>query len=153
MIAATRSEVRKIFTTRLWWGMAIGMAILAALISMGFAALVGTTMGDDPAADTGNPFATLTIGTAQLIYNAGLIQNMTTLFPLALGVLLITTEYRHKTITATFLSTPNRWVVLISKLIAVADRRPLCRDPCPRQRGRRGRDPGPGQGRADPVPR
>ena len=99
MIAATRSEVRKIFTTRLWWGMAIGMAILAALISMGFAALVGTNMGDDPSADTGNPFATLTIGTAQLIYNAGLIQNMTTLFP-GLGVLLITTEYRHKTITA-----------------------------------------------------
>ncbi len=120
MIAATKSEIRKIFTTRLWWGMALGMVLLAALISMGFAALVGTDMTSDPESNAGNPFARMTVGTAQLVYNAGLVQNMTTLFPLALGVLLITTEYRHKTITATFLSTPNRWTVLGSKMVAVA---------------------------------
>ncbi|CCH73157.1 ABC transporter permease [Nostocoides australiense] len=121
MIGAIRSEIRKVFTTRLWWGMGLGMAVLAALISMGFAALLGNaamTGGDNNG--QGNPFANMTVGTAQLIYNAGIIQQMTILFPLALGVLLITSEYRHKTISATFLSTPNRWVVLLSKMVAVA---------------------------------
>lgn len=119
MTGAIRSEIRKVFTTRLWWGLAIGMAVLAALIAMGFAALVGSQdVGGGPEG-AGNPFAVMSIGTAQLVYNAGLIQSMTTLFPLALGVLLITSEYRHKTISATFLSTPNRWTVLLSKMVAV----------------------------------
>ena len=119
MGGAVTSEIRKIFTTRLWWGMALGMAVLAGLIALGFAALVGTDFGEDPA-NGSNPFAAMSVGTAQLVYNAGIVQNFTTLFPLALGVLLITSEYRHKTITATFLTTPKRWVVLVSKSIAVA---------------------------------
>lgn len=120
MIGAIRSEIRKVFTTRLWWGMGLGMAALAALIAAGFAALLGNiemTGGENNG--QGNPFAAMTVGTAQLIYNAGIVQQMTILFPLALGVLLITGEYRHKTISATFLSTPNRWVVLGSKMVAV----------------------------------
>lgn len=123
MVGAVRSEIRKVFTTRLWWGMALGMAVLAAGISAGFAALVGLDTGQGQGGggggSDGNPFAKMTVGTAQLIYNAGLVQSLTTLFPLALGVLLITGEYRHKTISATFLSTPRRWVVLVSKSIAV----------------------------------
>lgn len=120
MLGAIRSEIRKIFTTRLWWGLGIGMAVLAALVAMGFSALVGTDQAGGDNGGQGNPFAKMTIGTAQLIYNAGIVQSMTILFPLALGVILITSEYRHKTITATFLSTPNRWVVLVSKMVAVA---------------------------------
>lgn len=119
MGGAIASEIRKVFTTRLWWGMLLGMAVLAGLIALGFAALVGTDFGEDPSTGV-NPFAAMNVGTAQLIYNAGLIQNFTTLFPLALGVLLITSEYRHQTISATFLSTPRRWVVLVSKSVAVA---------------------------------
>ena len=118
MGGAIVSEIRKVFTTRLWWAMLLGMAVLAGLIALGFAALVGTEFGEDPSTGV-NPFATMNVGVAQLIYNAGLIQNFTTLFPLALGVLLITGEYRHQTITATFLSTPRRWVVLVSKSVAV----------------------------------
>jgi ABC-type transport system involved in multi-copper enzyme maturation permease subunit len=121
VIGATRSEIRKVFTTRLWWGMALGMAVLAALVAMGFAALVGSasaTGGDSQG--QGNPFERMTVGTAQLIYNAGLVQQLTALIPLALGILLITSEYRHQTISATFLSTPNRWIVMVSKSISVA---------------------------------
>lgn len=121
MGAAIKSEVRKIFTTRLWWGLAVALAVLAALISAGFAALVGLDGGAEGGPEGGdNPFASMTIGTAQLIYNAGLIQNMTTLLPLAFGVLLITSEYRHKTISATLLATPKRTIVLLSKVVAVA---------------------------------
>ena len=118
MRGAIISEIRKVFTTRLWWGMLLGMALLAGLIALGFAALVGTDFGEDPSTGA-NPFAEMNAGTAQLIYNAGLVQSFTTLFPLALGVLLITSEYRHQTISATFLSTPRRWVVLVSKSVAV----------------------------------
>ncbi len=121
MSGAIAAEIRKVFTTKLWWGMALGLAVLAVVVSMGFAALVGSsaaTGGEQQA--QGNPFERLTVGTAQLIYSAGLIQGVTTLIPLALGTLLITNEYRHKTITATFLSVPNRWTVMISKMIAVA---------------------------------
>jgi len=121
VIGAIRSELRKVFSTRLWWGMGLGMALVAALIAMGFAALLGNAnMDNGDNGGQGNPFAKLTVGTAQLIYNAGIVQQMSLLFPLALGVMLITGEYRHKTISATFLSTPNRWVVMISKMIAVA---------------------------------
>lgn len=120
MIGAIRSEIRKIFTTKLWWGMALGMAVLAALVAMGFAALVGTDQVGGPADDQGNPFARMTVGTAQIVYNAGMVQSLTTLFPLTLGILLITTEYRHRTITATFLAVPNRWTVMVSKMAAVA---------------------------------
>ena len=118
MLGAIRSEIRKVFTTRLWWGMALGMAVLAAGVAAGFAALVGSEFGGDPQ-NGGNPFQRMSIGTAQLIYNAGLVQQLTSLFPLALGVLLITSEYRHQTISATFLSTPKRWIVLVSKTVAV----------------------------------
>lgn len=121
MLSAIRSEVRKVFTTRLWWGLGLGMAGFAALVAMGFAALLGSEQATGgPDSGQGNPFAEMTVGTAQLIYNAGIVQQMTILFPLALGVILITSEYRHKTISATFLSTPSRWTVLFSKMVAVA---------------------------------
>lgn len=119
MIGAISSEIRKIFTTKLWWGMGLGMAALAALISMGFAALVGLDQGNGPGDGQGNPFIEMSVGTAQIIYNAGMVQSLTTLFPLTLGILLITTEYRHQTITATFLAVPNRWTVMVSKIVAL----------------------------------
>ncbi len=120
MIGAIRSEIRKVFSTRLWWGLGLGMAVLAALVAMGFAALLGSDQAGGDNGGQGNPFSKMSVGTAQIIYNAGIVQFLTLLFPLALGVILITSEYRHKTITATFLSSPNRWVVLFSKMVAVA---------------------------------
>ena len=118
MGAAIKSEIRKIFTTRMWWGLLIGLAVIAALLSMLFASLVGTENADD-GSGSGNPFKTMTPGTAQLIYSAGINFNLTTLIPLALGVMLITNEYRHKTISSTFLATPSRTTVLVSKIIAL----------------------------------
>jgi ABC-type transport system involved in multi-copper enzyme maturation permease subunit len=118
MKGAITSEIRKIFTTKLWWGMGIGMAIFAFLLSMGAAALVGLTGPDGQSSG----FDAMNGATGQIVYSAGLLGefgSMTALFPLALGVLLITTEYRHKTATATYLATPRRWIVAVSKVIAV----------------------------------
>lgn len=118
MMGAITSEIRKIYTTKLWWGMGLGMAMFAFLLSMGAAALVGLTgPGGEPAA-----FPEMNGATGQVVYTAGLLGNfgsMTALFPLALGVLLITTEYRHKTATATYLATPRRWIVAVAKTLSV----------------------------------
>ncbi|GAB3586146.1 ABC transporter permease [Calidifontibacter terrae] len=111
MGGAIKSEIRKIFTTRMWWGMAAGMALLAFLLSMGLAALVGQEHGFAKNANA-----------AQLVYSAGLFGgfgSLSALFPLALGVLLITNEFRHKTVSSTYLSTPRRATVAISKTVAV----------------------------------
>jgi ABC-2 type transport system permease protein len=117
MGGAIRAEIRKIFTTRLWWGLLIGLVLVSGGLSALFAALVGTTTaGSDPA---DNPFLHMTKGTAQLIYSAGFVYNLTPLLPLALGVILITQEFRYQTISSTFLATPRRWQVLVSKTVAV----------------------------------
>lgn len=118
MLGAITSETRKIFTTKLWWGMGLGMAIFAFLLSMAAASLIGLTNPDGSSAG----FDTMTGATGQMVYSAGLLGefgSMSALFPLALGVLLITTEYRHKTATATYLATPRRWVVAVAKTLAV----------------------------------
>ncbi|WP_108667211.1 ABC transporter permease subunit [Euzebya rosea] len=39
---------------------------------------------------------------------------------LVLGVMSVTTEYRHGTVTATFLAEPIRWRVLVSKVVVAA---------------------------------
>lgn len=111
MTGALKSEIRKVFTTRLWWGLLVGMAVAAFGISMGAAALVGLQDGFKS-----------TPGSAQAVYTAGMLGNfgsLTALFPLALGVLLITSEFRHKTTTATYLAEPRRGVVAAAKFLAV----------------------------------
>ncbi|KRE55078.1 ABC transporter permease subunit [Phycicoccus sp. Soil748] len=118
MGGAIKSEIRKIFTTRLWWGLGLGMFVLSALISVGFAALVG--LEPEGGGGEGQVLSASSPGAAQFVYSAGfIIFSIAALFPLALGVLLITQEFRHKTFTATVLSTPVRWKVLVSKVVAI----------------------------------
>lgn len=117
MRGVIRSEIRKIFTTRLWWGLLLGLVVVSGGLAALFASLVGTTnAGSDP---TDNPFLIMTKGTAQLIYSGGFVFNVTPLFPLALGVILITQEFRHQTISATLLATPRRGRLLAAKTAAV----------------------------------
>ena len=112
MLLAIRSELRKFFTTRLWWGMAIGVAVSA----VAFALLTSLTAGlevspgvktpglDDPAVVRG-------------VYSSGL--SVAYLMTLAVGVMMIGAEYRHKTITGTFLARPRRAVVMAAKVAAL----------------------------------
>ncbi len=117
MGGAIKSEVRKIFTTRLWWGLLVALVLVSGGLSALFASLVGTKVAGNDASD--NPFLHMTLGTAQLIYSAGFVYNLTPLLPLALGVILITQEFRHQTISSTFLATPRRPQVLVSKSVAI----------------------------------
>ncbi|PID96983.1 MAG: ABC transporter permease [Actinomycetales bacterium] len=110
---AVAAELRKFFTTRMWWGMAIGVFVAGAGMAALFALLAldspefaeaGVSGIDDPAA-------------VRTVYTGGL--GVSYLLTLAIGVLAIGTEYRHKTITATFLATPKRSIVMTTKVIAL----------------------------------
>jgi len=111
VIGAIRSEVRKFFSTRMWWGMAIAIVIVSAI----FAALFGwvyTIEGAGAQQQIGDPSEI-----ANSVYTGGL--STVYLLTLAVGVLQIGSEYRHKTITNTFLATPRRGRVMAAKVISL----------------------------------
>ena len=111
---AFKSEVRKIFTTKLWWGLLIG----AVIVSGGIAALFAAQIGTDAVRD--GELAVVSPQAAQSVYSGGFQVTLLQLFPLALGVLIVTAEFRHKTWTSTVLSTPKRWQISVAKIAAAA---------------------------------
>lgn len=113
MIAATRAELRKYFTTRMWWGMALGCiagaALFAGLFALMFASVEPGTAGA-PDLSTGPGVTT--------VYTAGI--QIGYLLTLVVGIMVIGSEFRHKTATATFLGTPRRGRVVAAKALALA---------------------------------
>lgn len=112
MTRAVRSELRKFFTTRLWWGM--GIAILLA--GAAFSALFAFVFTSDVSRQDGAPTGTAT-QIASSVYTGGL--SIGYLLLLTVGVLQIGAEYRHKTITSTFLATPRRLRAMLAKVVAL----------------------------------
>ncbi len=115
MGAAIKSEFRKFFTTRMWWGMAIAMFIGGAL----FAVILGIVLTIPPtqeAIDAGRPTGS-PLQVANSVYTAGLTIGYT--LTLVIGIMQIGSEYRHKTVTSTFLSTPRRIRVMLAKVVAL----------------------------------
>lgn len=110
MIGLMRSENLKIFTTKTWWAMLIGLfgAVVIALLANG-----GIAIAD---LDSTSPSFTES-GHAAAIYTSG--QYFGVLFAAILGTLLMTNEYRHQTLTGTFLATPERIKVIFAKLFVV----------------------------------
>ena len=112
MVPAIRSELRKFFTTRLWWGMAIGIFLAGAAFALMFAIIFTTDAMTGPGMPAGDP-----VQIANSVYVGGL--GVGYLLLLTIGVLQIGGEYRHKTITATFLATPRRVRALLAKAVAL----------------------------------
>ncbi|KGN34919.1 ABC transporter permease [Knoellia sinensis KCTC 19936] len=114
MGSAIKSEFRKFFTTRLWWGMAIGIFVAGAV----FAGFFGWALTSENGNTGGGPqlegTATQVVNS---VYTAGL--GVGYLLLLTVGIMQIGSEYRHKTITATLLSTPKRVQAMLAKIIAL----------------------------------
>lgn len=114
MTAAIKAELRKFFTTRLWWGM--GIAVL--LTGAGFALLFALIFTSDSVRGANGPQAPLTdLALARQVFTGGI--SFGYLLTLAIGVMTIGSEYRHKTITSTFLAVPKRVRVMLAKVVSL----------------------------------
>lgn len=102
MTAVVRSELIKIRTTRGWWAY---LVVLVALVGIGAAAEVGSRSLDERSG---------------LDFQYALVDliGISSLLAIILGITIVTTEFRHGTITPTLLATPGRERVLAGKAIA-----------------------------------
>lgn len=100
MSGAIRSELLKLRTTRTFLGIVIATLGLIALI-------VGAAAG-------AAPYEAQDVPGLDLLSTAGLAQP----FALVLGILAVSTEFRHGTITPTLLATPDRVRLMVAKLTA-----------------------------------
>lgn len=96
------TELRKLASVRSTWLLLAATALLAALHATGL--LIG-----DPGGELGAD-----IGKQRVLFSAG----MGSVLAIVLGVLISAGEFRHGTITDTYLTTPRRGRVLSAKLAA-----------------------------------
>jgi ABC-2 type transport system permease protein len=98
-----------VLTTKLWWGMMLGAMAFAVI---GVVAQIATNgLKNNPAAPLG------TAVTQRAIFSSSLSGYI---FSVVVGIILITTEFRHFTSRPTFLLEPRRGHVVAAKLIISA---------------------------------
>jgi ABC-2 type transport system permease protein len=112
MTRLVRAEWTKLFTTRVWIGLVLGGCALAG----GFAALFTGFAGQGGQNNQALPG----IGTPAYEHAAFAVSTNATVLMLILGIIGMTQEYRHRTATPTFLTTPRRGNVVVAKLVAYA---------------------------------
>ena len=141
----TRAELLKIFTTNSWWifglfilsytSFALLVNVFQANGELSNAASLANTPPPDfsayPADQRPSPavqavildeyrrstdVARILTSSAANVYTSGQLVNL--IFIVVLGALIVTNEYFHQTATSTFLATPQRTRVILSKLRA-----------------------------------
>jgi len=112
MSRAIRAEFRKFFTTRLWWGMLLASVLAATAFAALFALLF--TSGAMPGGE-GMGLPRNDAELARTTFTSGI--GVSYLLTLAIGVMTVGAEYRHQTITSTFLAQPRRSVVMLAKTV------------------------------------
>ncbi|WP_241984378.1 ABC transporter permease [Cryobacterium sp. Hb1] len=113
------AEFSKIFTTRLWWILAIVLFCYIGLLAGSLAALfagIQTGVISPDAVNTGGGSTDLG-DLPSLIYSFA--SSVGYVFPVLLGTLATTGEFRHQTLTPTFLATPRRGLVLGAKTVTL----------------------------------
>lgn len=107
------SEMRKIYTVRLWWIMLICVFLLGggyALLPAFSAGLAQSTIGD--------PTPAFQVpGTLRSIYNGG--NTLARILALVIGILAMGGEYRYKTMATTYMATPVRMRVVRAKALSL----------------------------------
>lgn len=118
LLRAIGSEFEKVFTTRMWWLLAVLLVAYVAMLAGGFGAFLGWTVQNPDAAATTGGTTTVPPGVdlAPLVYTFA--SSIGYVFPVLLGALAVTGEFRHQTLTPTFLAEPRRAVVLSAKFLS-----------------------------------
>lgn len=128
MIAALRTELRKVATTRSWWLLALVMGgyMLAMSVIMAGSFILAIRQAEEAGEPVDISGGLAGDGAAAVLDATTVATSVYTLavalgyiFPAILGALAVTTEFRHRTITPTLLAEPRRGLVLGSKLVAV----------------------------------
>lgn len=119
MTGLVRSELRKFFTVRMWWGITLAAFILGALLT----ALTGWFLvyGSIPMPNGESLSLTESMDDASLarmIYTQSI--SMGYLLTFVMGIIVIGGEYRHKTLTATLLAAPRRGSLILAKMAGIA---------------------------------
>ena len=117
MSSALRGELRKLLSTRMWW--LLGLVLFAYLAFLG--AVMAFSLTTDPSSMSGGFGSVTTLDgrtIAETVYT--LPVSLGYVFPLVVGALSMTAEFRHQTITPTLLAEPRRGVVLGAKLVVGA---------------------------------
>jgi ABC-2 type transport system permease protein len=114
IVNATRAELGKVFTVRLWWILALVMFLYVGFVAGTLAGVFGS-IGDAggsraPAVDLSELHLIVYSSASAIGY----------VFPVLLGALSATSEFRHQTLTPTFLANPRRAQVLLAKVLAMA---------------------------------
>jgi ABC-2 type transport system permease protein len=112
-MSLVRSEVHKIRTTRLWWGLLLGALLYTVIQAAANAALAG----QDPGAGQQASASLDTAEAIRTVYATSAFQGAY-IFAMILGITGMTGEYRYQTITPTFLVTPRRAKVVLAKMVA-----------------------------------
>jgi hypothetical protein len=118
MNAALRTEYRKLVTTRLWWilllSMAAYMAFLAGIMAFALTQDPASMAGGVPGADAAAPMTPEAV--ARTVYT--LATSLGYVFPVIVGAMAMTSEFRHQTITPTLLAEPRRTTFLTAKMLS-----------------------------------
>lgn len=106
MGAQIKSEIRKLFSTKLWlWLLLGGMAFTALAVTI--------TLASDGRTGNSNPPLSTAAGLRNLFSTIG----AGSVLAIVLGAVGMTGEYRHQTVTPTFLASPHRGRVVIAKIV------------------------------------
>jgi hypothetical protein len=114
LAAATRSESTKLFTTAMWWILALVLVVYIGMTAAGLGfVFAASSTGALPG--PGQTAQLPTEGIAGILYS--IAASVGYVFPLLIGTLMVTSEFRHQTLTPTFLATPRRGLVLWAKVL------------------------------------
>ncbi|HTK67557.1 MAG TPA: ABC transporter permease [Pseudonocardia sp.] len=101
MVALLRSELRKTYSTAAWWALLIPAALLSLLVNLATA--------------QGNGLA-FTPGLGMALALSSFSSKLAVIY----GVVCASSEFRHRTITTSFLTAPGRVQLILAKAVVAA---------------------------------
>ena len=111
ILTQTRSELTKVTTTAGWWVLALVLVLYVGLAATG----LGWVLARSASGDLGGPSVPANLLPPTLY---GLAASFGYIFPLLIGTLIVTAEFRTHTLVPTFLAAPRRGGVLFAKVVA-----------------------------------